>query len=534
MVTEAELSGRRYRILEVVGRGGFGTVYRAEMIGAGGFTKQVAIKVLHDEADTPPEMLGRLRDEARILGLLRHRAIVGVDGLALFDQGWAVIMEYVPGVDLASVIAGGPVPPRVALELIEEVASALHAAWDVPPDSLLEPLRLVHRDIKPSNVRVTAQGEVKVLDFGVARADFSAREAHTSNYLFGSLKYMAIERLEGIETPAADVYALGLVLAELLLGRDLPEPPRQAERFERYMDALLEEVVAAVHADPFSTAEGPSAGLLELLRGMLADNHTQRPTAAAVEHACRTLRYACDGPWLREWAALEVPRLATEQTVVERSANSGSVLVERTSPMLEPRTSSTEPDDPRQGALLPRVVLGGVAGGAVLGLLALAGVLWLLKDDPLGVPDLHQAEAPASAEDGAGQGPTLSRLAPEPEVEPAPVEPALAPVQPAPVPVRPAPAPVQPAPAPAPEPAVPTPAPAVPMAQVGATGDARSIWLVSDQERYPLGPVPPGTYEIKAWFDQPEPAVAGSVTLHDGERVTLRCTGAMARCVRAD
>lgn len=532
MVTETELSGRRYRIIEIVGRGGFGTVYRAEMIGTGGFTKQVAIKVLHEDNETPPEMLGRLRDEARILGLLRHRSIVGVDGLVLFDQGWAVIMEYVPGIDLASVIAGGPVPARVALEIVEEVASALHAAWDTPPDSQLEPLRLVHRDIKPSNIRISAQGEVKVLDFGVARADFSAREAHTSNYLFGSLKYMAIERLEGVETPAADIYALGLVLAELLVGRDLPEPPRQAERFGRYMDELLEDVVAAVHSDPFSTAEGPSAGLLELLRGMLADDHTQRPTSAKVEHSCRTLRHACEGTWLREWAAIEVPRLATELTVVERSADSGSVLVERSSPMLEPRAVSDDSEDPRQGALLPRVVFGGVAGGALLGLLALSGVLYLLRDDPLGMPQL-----PTPAERDAGEGITPSSAATDPEPEPA-LDPALridvAPV-PTPRPVQPTQAPVRPTPAPTPTPVPePEPEPATPMAQVDATGDARSIWLVSDSGRYPLGSVPPGTYDIKAWFDQPDPAVAGSVTLHDGERVTLRCIGAMARCVRAD
>ncbi len=517
-------AGRRYRILEVVGRGGFGTVYRAEMIGAGGFTKQVAIKVLHGDGDAPREMLGRLRDEARILGLLRHRAIVGVDSLALFDQGWAVVMEYVPGVDLGSVISSGPVPPRVALELVEEAASALHAAYEMAPPGHVDPLRLVHRDIKPSNIRVTAQGEVKVLDFGVARADFSAREAHTSNYLFGSLKYMAIERLEGVESPAADIYALGLVLAELLVGRDLPEPPRQAERFSSYVDDLLEDVIAAVHEDPFQSTEGPVAGLVELIRGMLSDDHESRPTAAKVERVCRSLRQGSQGVWLRDWAALEVPRLVAEHTVVERSADSGSVLVERSSSLAASiDVGVEEPGDER--AFVPRALLWGVLGGALLGLVGLGGVLMVLRSEsPLTIPEPVTTQPPSRpvAPEPAQPEPAPAAVEP-PAPEPSPEEPAPAPT---PAPPRPQPEPVRVEPPPAP--------PAEPVAWVELTGDARSVWLISESGRYPVGAVPPGSYEIKAWFDRPDPAVAGSITLHDGERVTLRCIGAMARCARAD
>ncbi len=531
MVTQAETTGRSYRIIEVVGRGGFGTVYRAEMLGAGGFSKQVAIKVLSNDNEAPPEILQRLRDEARILGLLRHRAIVGVDGLVLFDQGWAVVMEYVPGVDLAGIIAGGPVPARVALELIEEVASALHAAYAVAPAGRLEPLHLVHRDIKPSNVRLTAQGEVKVLDFGVARADFSAREAHTSTYLFGSLKYMAIERLEGVETPAADVYALGLVLAELLLGRDLPEPPRQAERFAAYMDNLLQDVVAEVSAGPFALAEEHMAGLVHLLRTMLADNHERRPGASAVERSCRALRQVSVGPWLREWAADQVPRLAADLTVVGRAHDSGSILVERTSSGGEPALAPVpaDGDEPSSGIgriLIPGIVFGGIAGSVVIGLLALAGVAHWLDDDPLsGLP----SDLAPSSDDQLDAADAADAAPPSwPPSDGVPVTDADPPVGPEPVP-DPVPV-VQPAPDPTPQP---VPA-SEPMAEVMLTGDARSVWLISPDGRFPVGQVPPGTYEIKAWFDQPEPAVAGTVTLHDGERVTLRCIGAMARCVRDD
>lgn len=539
MVTQAEPTGRQYRIIEVVGRGGFGTVYRAEMLGAGGFSKQVAIKVLRDDSEAPPELLQRLRDEARILGLLRHRAIVGVDGLALFDLGWAVVMEYVPGVDLAGIIAGGPVPVRVALELIEEIASALHAAYAVAPTGRLEPLRLVHRDIKPSNVRLTAQGEVKVLDFGVARADFSAREAHTSTYLFGSLKYMAIERLEGVETPAADVYALGLVLAELLLGRDLPEPPRQAERFTTYMDELILDVVAVVGEGPFALPESHIAGLAHLLRTMLADNHERRPGASAVEQSCRALKLVSVGPWLREWAAVQVPQLAADLTVVNRAHDSGSILVERTGFSGEPALTPVPADDDEASngignILIPGIALGGIAGSVLVGLLALAGVVHWLDDDPL--PGLLSDPTPSLDDqlDAAGPADDAPPSWPLPEEEE--VADAGPPVDPDPVPDT-VPDPIS-DPVPVVQPALdPTPrsVPASePMAEVMLTGDARSVWLISADGRFPVGQVPPGRYEIKAWFDQPEPAVAGTVTLHDGERITLRCIGAMARCVRDD
>ena len=118
---------RRYRVLETLGKGGFGTVYRAELLGSGGFAKQVALKVLNDEGQR--EIAHRLRDEARILGHIRHRAIVGVDGLAHLDEGWAVVMEYIDGVDAKELLAAGPVPARCALEIVEEAASALHAAY---------------------------------------------------------------------------------------------------------------------------------------------------------------------------------------------------------------------------------------------------------------------------------------------------------------------------------------------------------------------------------------------------------------------
>ena len=108
--------GRRYRVLGTIGKGGFGTVYKAEMLGEGDFTKVVALKVLNPEAALVDEVAQRMRDEARILGLVRHRAIVQVDGLVRFDNQWTIVMEYLEGVDLREAVGMVDHPEAVGRE----------------------------------------------------------------------------------------------------------------------------------------------------------------------------------------------------------------------------------------------------------------------------------------------------------------------------------------------------------------------------------------------------------------------------------
>jgi hypothetical protein len=287
---------RSYDIEQVLGRGGFGTVYRARLSGSGGFTKHVALKVLNAEFAGTTDVLQRLRDEARMLGLLRHRAIVQVEGLVHLDDRWAVVMEYVDGASLSELVRLGPIPPSVTLEVGEEVAAALDVAY-ARPASTGEVLRLLHRDIKPSNVQVTARGEVKLLDFGVARADFGSREAHTRSLILGSIDYLAPERLEMLDTHAGDIYALGATLYELLagapFGRASINPRRHAAQLDERLGAL-----AATVRDP---------ELIELLRSTLGYDEESRPDAATLARRLRDLRRNHTEPWLRDWAEAAVP-----------------------------------------------------------------------------------------------------------------------------------------------------------------------------------------------------------------------------------
>ena len=282
---------RRYDIQQTVGRGAMGAVYKARLHGEGDFAKQVALKVLHrDQADA--DLARRLRDEARIVGLIRHRAVVNVDGLVWLEGDWTVVMEYVDGLDLRHLMERvGALPESCALEVASEVAGALHVAYHTSgPDG--RELKLLHRDIKPANIQVTTAGEVKVLDFGVARADFDAREAKTRSLAFGSLGYVAQERIDGVETPAGDVYSLGVVLCELMtgdrFGQTSMSPRRHEARLADRMDAL--------------ESKGVSEATRQLTRRMLAFAHDERPTAREVERMASAARADAGGPTLRDWA----------------------------------------------------------------------------------------------------------------------------------------------------------------------------------------------------------------------------------------
>ncbi len=284
------MSPRRYELGEQIGAGGFGTVHRGRLFGEGGFSKEVAIKLLHADTQSHPEIASRLRDEARLLGLLNARSIVRVEDLIQIDGRWAVVMELVPGEDLGTLLKRGPVPPRVVAEIGVEVARALEAAWNGAGDT--GPLRAVHRDVKPANIRITPTGEVRVLDFGVARACFSEREAQTRSLSFGSPGYIAPERYEGVDSHAADVFALGVVLLESLTAKKLGQLPPHPDRLAAMRDAALQRVSDVV--------------LRGLIGRMLAYEAAERPTAAEVARRLREHAPRLAAPWLADWAPVVV------------------------------------------------------------------------------------------------------------------------------------------------------------------------------------------------------------------------------------
>lgn len=280
----------RYELLELLGKGGFGRVYLARYHGEAGFQKDVALKFLKSGAQDNHDLIARLRDEARLLGLLRHRAIVHVDRLIRLQGAWVIVMEYVPGDDLSTLMQAGPVPAGPALEVLSEVASALTAAFERPtPDG--QALRLTHRDIKPGNIRLTSFGDVKVLDFGIARAEFAGQELAGETAIVGTPAYMAPERFEGLDGPASDIYALGVVAYEMLMAERFG--PRQSTR-----KAHREHVKA--RTQDLRLCAGLPEEAAALIARMLNHDPTLRPSTDEVGRACRRLASTCDTT-LAEW-----------------------------------------------------------------------------------------------------------------------------------------------------------------------------------------------------------------------------------------
>ncbi len=405
---------RRYRIHETIGRGAFGTVYRATLEGRGGFAKTVAVKVLN-QTQHWDETAARLRDEARLLGMVRHNVLLQVDGLVQLDGRWAVITEFLDGCSLRDILRATPVPMGVMLEIIGEVAGGLHIAYSgATPDG--QPLRLVHRDVKPSNIQVTKVGEVKLLDFGVARGEFAGRESETFVGVIGTPGYMSPERLDGTHGAPGDVYALGVVLAEGLLGGRLGKTSAVPAKHARYLEERMDQLDEAL---------GAKLSVVEpLLLSMLAYDPDDRPTAKEVERLCRELRYKAGNGYLREWAEDNVHGVLEGLPTLQDNEDSlcGMTLIEgqdaKQLPETEVLTGRVLFEDPTASArpaaspVVP-VLMGALAGIAVLATVGLvgAGSFWLGSQQRAAEP----AEPPTAQ----------AEPSPEPALtpEPAPDEP---------------------------------------------------------------------------------------------------------------
>lgn len=284
-------------------------MYLAEMITGDNFSSIVAIKLLHGRWLSNDEIVMRSRDEARLLGRLRHRNIVRVEDLTSISGQCAIVMEYLQGVDLKTVTTSlreqsKPFPRKSAFEAIGAIAAALDAAYTHRPLQGGEPLQVIHRDIKPSNAMITIEGDVKVLDFGTARATFEEREAKTQVLAFGSQAYMAPERMLGeADAPSGDIFSLGITLYECLTLDSFGKIPLRQERFEPTIEGRIESVDLADMSE-----EGREA-TRAALRKMLAYEPDARPTAAQVMEDMETLADLAADAGLKRFARETVKRV---------------------------------------------------------------------------------------------------------------------------------------------------------------------------------------------------------------------------------
>ena len=263
-----------YEVVGLIGAGGMGEVYRARDTR---LDRHVAIKVLPDAFRADAERAARFEREAKLLATLNHPNIAGIYGLEDSQGEQCIVMELVEGETLADRIARGPIPVAEALEIAKQIADALEAAHEKG---------IIHRDLKPANVKLTPDDQVKVLDFGLAKA-FGLDAAHVSpdgltnsptltspiaatgvGVLLGTAAYMAPEQAKGRAVDKrGDVWAFGCVLYEMLTGQ-------RAFTGEDVSDTLA----SVLRGEPQWSALGPAVPerIRVLLRRCLAKERKAR------------------------------------------------------------------------------------------------------------------------------------------------------------------------------------------------------------------------------------------------------------------
>jgi serine/threonine-protein kinase len=227
----------RYEIVRTIAEGGMGVVYEARQRGAGAFSKRVAIKVIREEYSLIKEFRSNFVGEARLVADLCHPNIVQMLHLGMHEQRYYMVMEYVSGITLADLVAQHRINrERVPIELAafvgRGVARALQYAHErTSPDD--RPLGIVHRDVNPKNIMISWNGEVKLTDFGIAKA-FDLMYNKEGEVIAGKYEYLSPEQARKEVTDGqADVFSLGIVLAETLLDENIYEGPTNEETLRR-------------------------------------------------------------------------------------------------------------------------------------------------------------------------------------------------------------------------------------------------------------------------------------------------------------
>lgn len=286
----------RYVVDDRIAAGGMATVHIGRLRGAAGFSRTVAIKRLLPQFASNPEFESLFVHEARLAARIQHPNVVATLDVVADAGELMLVMEYVPGETLARLMQkvtakSGRVPQHIVLAIMRDALSGLHAAHEAR-DRRGEPLDIVHRDISPQNLMVGSDGVTRVLDFGIAKAATSV-EVTREGLVRGKAAYMAPEQLFGSQvTRRADVYAMGVVLWEILVGQRLfpgglrPEltgegearvqsPRESGAVIDEALDAAVMRALSVHPSERFDTAqemgERLTSGFTVATRDQVAD-----------------------------------------------------------------------------------------------------------------------------------------------------------------------------------------------------------------------------------------------------------------------
>ena len=269
----------KYEILALLALGGTAEIYLARIAGAAGFEKYVVVKCLHDHLADDVDFVKMFLDEARLAATLDHSNVVQTFELGEYESRYYMVLEFLAGLSLAMVVRraservpGGRLPVPLVLNMAAQACAGLQYAHERTANG--KPLNIVHRDISPQNLVVSFEGVVKIVDFGIARAD--VRETKTkAGTIKGKFAYMSPEQCVANNVDRrTDVFALGVIVHELLTGRRLF---KRTSPYETYQ-AVLDCAVA-----PPSTLERELDPALDavIMKALAKDKDARYPTAEA-------------------------------------------------------------------------------------------------------------------------------------------------------------------------------------------------------------------------------------------------------------
>jgi serine/threonine-protein kinase len=338
----------RYAIYGKIAQGGMAAVHFARLRGAAGFSRTVAVKRLHPHLADEPEFLSTLVDEARLAARIHHPNVVPTLDVLSENGELLIVMEYVRGESLgrllrAEAVRKRRVPLPVASAIVLGALHGLHAAHEATNERG-ERLQIVHRDVSPQNILVGADGTARVIDFGVAKAA-GRLQTTREGVVKGKVAYMAPEQLAGLQvTRRVDVYAMGVVLWEVLTGRNL---------FKGDSDApLVMKVVAGVTEPPSAHARNLPADLDALVMTALSRDPAHR-FASAREMADQLVRVLPPAQptdvaaWVEELAREGLSQRAAALAEIESASSMATVR--------PPGAKGAAPQLARAGAGAPSV-----------------------------------------------------------------------------------------------------------------------------------------------------------------------------------
>ena len=241
----------QYILLDKVGSGGMAELFKAKKVGIEGFERVLAIKRILPHLSSDEEFIDMFIAEAKLVALLSHKNITQVYDFGKIGQNYFIAMEYIRGKDLRGLLKrcnekNIKFPITLAVFIAKEVASGLSYAHR-QKDSMEKSLNIIHRDVSPQNILISYDGDVKVVDFGIAKAGSQSRT--TTGVLKGKLSYMSPEQAWGKTIDhRSDIFALGIVLYEMLTGERLFKGDSEINTLEKVRAAQIDPLPSSINA----------------------------------------------------------------------------------------------------------------------------------------------------------------------------------------------------------------------------------------------------------------------------------------------